>query len=90
MRGVGRSINQQGDVARAKETLETVKQAQMELEDEFNAAVAALEAEMTSSQSDLEEIEIRPKKTDVRVRFLALVWLPFRPGTNVGEQPAWR
>lgn len=90
MRGGVRSINQAGDVARAKETLETVKQAQMELEDEFNAAVAALEAEMTSSQSDLEEIEIRPKKTDVRVRFLALVWLPFRPGTNVGEQPAWR
>ncbi len=51
MRGVGRSINQTGDVARAKETLETVKQAQVELEDEFNAAVAALEAEMGPSRA---------------------------------------
>lgn len=91
VRGVGRSMDQIGDVARAKETLEAARRARLELEDEFSASIAELEAELDAAQqAGYEDVDIRPKKTDIRVRFLALAWIPVWESPTGERQPAWR
>ena len=89
-RGVSRSVNQAGDVARAKQTLATLQQARADLDLEFSDAVTALEAELDASHGDFDQIELRPKKADVRVRFLALTWMPVWRDASGEERPAWR
>jgi hypothetical protein len=73
-RGVGRTARQRGEVARAEEDLATVEERMRALEAEFAAASAAIQAQPLELPVD--EKRIRPRKGDVSVARLALVWLP--------------
>lgn len=77
MRGVSRSVDQAGDVGRAKETLASVNQKQADLEAQLQAEVDALEAKMDPMSEVLEKILLRPRKSDIAVEFLGLTWVPY-------------
>lgn len=86
IRGASRSANQQGDVNRAKEN---VAEIQKEIDD-LNAQFEA-EQKQTGMTGDpltevFEVIEIKPKKTDVAVQLVTLVWEPVRKDNG---QVAW-
>jgi predicted RNase H-like nuclease (RuvC/YqgF family) len=83
-RGLGRSAQQQSDVARAKETVETYQQQLEDLNSEFEAEAEALANKIDPMSEELEPVTIRPKKTDISVQLVALVWVPYRDG-----EPAW-
>jgi hypothetical protein len=83
-RGIGRSAQQQSDVARAKETVETYQQQLEDLNSEFEAEAEALANKIDPTTEELETVTIRPKKTDISVQLVALVWVPYRDG-----EPAW-
>lgn len=89
-RGVSRSMDQAGDVARAKQTLETLRQTRTELDQEFNDALIALEAELDTWREGFDQIKLKPRRMDISVRFFALTWIPMRRDTTGREQPAWR
>ena len=83
-RGIGRSAQQQSDVARAKETVETYQQQLEDLNREFEAEAEALANKIDPMSEELDTITIRPKKTDISVQLVALVWAPHRDG-----EPTW-
>jgi hypothetical protein len=76
MRGVGRSVEQSQDVARAGETVEALKQQLADLDAQFQAEATALEAGGDPASESFETLELRPSKTNISVKLVALAWTP--------------
>lgn len=75
-RSMARVMRQSGDIGRAKETAEALQQQLNDLEAEFRAEVDALETTFDPQTESLDTITLRPKKADVTVDTVALVWRP--------------
>jgi hypothetical protein len=76
MKGVGRSVEQSRDVARAGETVEAIRQQLADLDNQFQAETAAIEAGHDPASESLETIELQPSKTNINVKLVALAWVP--------------
>ena len=60
------------------------------LEEEFQAEVAAMRDSAASADTvELQEVRIRPRKTDIAVERVALVWTPWKVGTDGIAEPAF-
>jgi hypothetical protein len=77
MRSAGRAMGQAGDVTRAQETVEAVQQQLRELEAQFQGELAAATASTDPATQSIETLELRPTRTNINVRLIALVWLPY-------------
>jgi hypothetical protein len=75
-RGVSRSVKQQQDVARARETVEALSAQLAGLESQLQAELDGAGSSGDPATEPLETVSIRPKKTAVQVQLLALVWAP--------------
>ncbi len=75
-RGVSRSLKESGDVGRAQETVQALQAQLDELEAQFKAEVDAIEATTDPLAEVLQTIEVKPRKTDISVETVALVWAP--------------
>ena len=64
-RGVGRSMRQSQDVKRAEETREALQAQRTDLDHDFEAEVAGLEAAAPAAGRPFSTIDIKPKKTHV-------------------------
>ena len=73
---MSRARKEAADVARSTETLAAVQQQLAELEEDLQVRISELQARFSSVNDVLETIPIRPKKTAIAVRTLALVWVP--------------
>ena len=76
MRGVGRSRKEARDVDRARERLDVLKDKLEQLEEDFREDSEQIAQQFDPENADLEHITIRPKKKDIRIRMVALAWLP--------------
>jgi hypothetical protein len=76
-RGVGRSMSERQDIGRAEETVESIEKQLAELNAEFEADSANLTASIDPSTEALETVTIKPKKADIVVQLVALVWAPY-------------
>src|SRR5262249_41822224 len=81
-RRAGRGPKERPDVGPAPETKEAVEQDQAALEAELQAELAELEAKADALAARLETVTVKPKKTHVAVRLVALVWCPHDPGAR--------
>lgn len=88
-RDVSRTLDEQGDIRRATETLETLKQKQAALEAQFQAEVDAIGAQTDPLAENLQSVTLRPRKSDIAVNSLGLVWLPYWKDPNGSLSPAW-
>ncbi len=77
-RGVGRAANEREDIARATERASELRAQLAALEREFEDASAQLEAAIDPATLPLAETSIAPRKSDIDVHPLALVWVPER------------
>jgi len=75
-RGAGRVAREREEVHRAEENLEDLQEALRSLEIEVEEEVRALDAEMDQEAPELEEVIVRPKKSDIQVSDLRLAWKP--------------
>ena len=75
-RGFDRSAREQRDVARAEESVDVLRQRRDALAREVEAEVAALTAKLEGGQEVLTEKVIRPRKADVEIVRIALLWIP--------------
>jgi hypothetical protein len=89
MRDVGRSLDESGDVKRAEETLVTVKQKHADLEAQFQAEIDGLEAQIDPMTEPLDKILMRPRKSDITVDSLGLVWMPYWRDASGSLTNAW-
>jgi hypothetical protein len=75
-RGAGRAMNEAEDVERAQETVAAIEDQRHRLDEELRAETATLEAANDAATERLETIVVKPKKANVTVKLLALVWMP--------------
>jgi hypothetical protein len=73
-RSAGRVARDREDVRRAEEELRGLSEARRALEAAVEEAVRDLQAEMEIAAPDLEEVIVRPTKSDMRVSDLKLAW----------------
>jgi len=97
MRDVGRSIDQNGDVKRAEETLTVLKQKLADLVAEEEAALNAVLSHVDGTLEELEKVLMRPRKSDITVDWLGVVWMPYwtsaasqTAGLAAAATPAWQ
>jgi hypothetical protein len=76
IRTMSRSTKERQDVERALEDLSTREEDLRELERELEEEVDNLKERLDPDSSNLETIEVKPRRTDVNVRLVALAWVP--------------
>lgn len=84
-RSGSRAMAESKDVGRAEETLEAVQQQLAELQAQFEADVQAATSKLDPAAEVLEEICLKPKKTNITVRAVMLAWAPM----DASGQAAW-
>jgi hypothetical protein len=75
-RGAGRSFQEQQDVARADETLAALQKQLADLNAELETEAENLKERFDPAAGPLETLSLKPRKSDVEVRFLTLAWAP--------------
>ena len=88
-RGVGRTLKESQDIGRAKETVEAVQQQIQQLDEELRAETAAAEERFNAASEPLEKLTCKPKRTNIAVRLVTLVWAPYAVGADGNAVPAW-
>ena len=88
-RSASRAMRQSGDVGRAEESLETFRQQIHELESSLNMEIEELKMRSDPATEAFDLIQVKPKKKDISVKLVALVWTPFLEGENGELTPAW-
>jgi hypothetical protein len=87
-RGVSRAARERGDIARAEERVEDLRAELAALEAELEQDVAALEAPAAAPPA-AEPLRIAPRKSDLEIEAVRLVWVPWQEG-GAGAQPLFR
>jgi hypothetical protein len=64
-------------VADAAEGVEVLKQQLADLQQEFDAEAEKVRASLAPDALTLEEVLIKPKKADIAIQEVALVWQPW-------------
>lgn len=77
MRGVSRATEAHSDIDRAEETVEALQKRLAELQAQFEEDVQKLESKIDPLTEELSTVSIKPRKTDISVQAVALVWSPY-------------
>lgn len=89
MRAATRAAGQRQDVTLAEESIEAIQKKFDDLNAEFEAETAKIRESMPEDELQLEEIAVRPKKTDIVVTKLALTWTPWIVTADGSTTPGW-
>jgi hypothetical protein len=87
-RGMGRASKEKADVERAEEGVDVLRQRLADLEAEIASEAAQLQADNDAAVTDLEEVRVAPRKSDVTVAGVALAWTPWRVAPDGSAIPA--
>jgi hypothetical protein len=90
IRGAGRAIKETQDVGRAEENVEALQQQLADLESQFKSESDALAAATDPLSEPLESIAIRPTKSNIAVKLVALAWTPYWRDGRGALTPAWQ
>ncbi|MDA0658598.1 MAG: ATP-binding protein [Planctomycetota bacterium] len=77
-KGIGRASSQSAEVREAEKKLESVETEIESMEQELNTEIQAIEETLNPLKEQLEKFELKPRKTDIDVRLVALAWQPIR------------
>jgi hypothetical protein len=87
MRGVGRSMREREDIDRATHEVKVVQERLDHLEMEFEEEMAKLTETYNPEDLELTEALIRPRKSDIFISPLSLVWSPWKVGADGIAEP---
>ena len=73
-RAGSRVLKERGDVGRAKERVEKVEDDLKELEEELEDKIDDLVDDYDIENVNIEEFQIKPRKTDIQINDIAVVW----------------
>jgi hypothetical protein len=76
-RSAGRIAREKEDVSRAEENLDVLSRRLADLEAEFRDALATLQSDVAAENLELTGTLVPPKKSDLAVDQLTLVWTPW-------------
>jgi hypothetical protein len=75
-RGVGRSMKEAQDIARAEESVTVLQKQLADFEEQLKREIGDLETRIDPQTETFQIVEMRPKKTNISVRNVALIWVP--------------
>ncbi len=76
VRQVSRSRKESGDVQRALETVEALETQREQLDEQLQAECSRIRSEFDTSAGSIEELPVRPRKSNISVRLFGLAWVP--------------
>ncbi|MBX3444864.1 MAG: ATP-binding protein [Planctomyces sp.] len=85
IRAAGRASQQQADVVRAEERVESVRDEIADLDRTLEAEVDRIRETLSPERLELQPLEIRARKSDISVEQVTLCWLPY----TIQGAPAW-
>jgi hypothetical protein len=77
-RKIGQAADARGDVTRAEQALAEILESKAAIEAECEAEVERITLQFSPENLALEAIEIPPRKTDIKVKQVSLVWIPWQ------------
>jgi hypothetical protein len=77
-RGASRTASERRDISRARDDADVLEEQLQELEAEFEGRLEAVRDPLAEEDLAFEELPIRPRKSDLNVERVALVWTPWR------------
>jgi hypothetical protein len=89
IRGAGRAIKESKDVSQAEENVSALQQQLAELESQFKAEAEALAAASDPLAEKLEPLSLKPSKSNITVKLVALAWCPHWDDGTGAAVPAW-
>ena len=89
-RGVTRAGRESGDVARASETANAIREQLASIESELAGKAESLGVDFDASVVELAEIPVKPKAGDITVHYVALAWAPVWRSADGTTTPAWK
>ncbi len=89
MRSTGKAADERSDVKRAEETAEAIKQQLADLQVEFDADTTSLQEKNDLMTEEFETISIKPRKADLSIKLMSLVWTPYWKDEQGKISPAW-
>jgi hypothetical protein len=87
-RGVSRALKEREDVGGANMSLEAVRAKRAELEAELQTEIEKLGVDNDPAQFAIDTTTVRPRKSDITVSSIALVWVPMWVGAGGSARPA--
>ncbi len=88
-RSLGRASRERGDIGRAEDRVEDLKDELRDLEKEFESEVERMRDEIDPTSFELETAVLRPRKADLAVEQLLLVWEPWNTDPSGIAEPAF-
>jgi hypothetical protein len=89
VRTASRMGKEKDDVERAEESIELLQQKLNALQQECDAEVTKLNSALDPTTLALRTVQVTPRKSDIAVGELALVWTPWRKGSDGFPAPAY-
>ena len=89
-RSAGRVFSEKGDVARASDNVEVLREQHAALVKEVEAEAEKLAASLDAGLVALERISITPRKSDIAIGEVRLAWEPWRTGADGFPAAAWK
>ena len=77
------------DIARAKKEVRSLREKLASLEEEFEQKVEKIKTSFGPVDIELEEVSIRPRKSDIQVSRMALAWTLWRKRADDLWEPAY-
>ncbi len=75
-RSAGRAARKQSEASHSQDNLQALHQQLTQLESDFKAEMARLSCKLDAQSEPLETVAVLPKKTNISVKLLSLVWVP--------------
>lgn len=89
-KSVGKTMKEAQDVEQAKQNVAALERQHADLEAQFQAEVQEVELNLNPATEELKTLPLKPKKTDIQVKLLALAWAPFWKSREGFLSAAWR
>lgn len=89
VRSASRIGRESGDVTRAEESTDVLRQRLATLEADVEREIALLAESFDPAKIAIESLELAPRKSDIAVGPVAVAWAPWRRGTDGFAAPAY-
>ena len=86
----GRMRKEAADVERAQEMADATRRELEALQTQFEQEVGKLALDFDAQRETLEQIEVKPKSTEIHVHFVGLAWAPYYRNGKGRLLPAWQ
>jgi hypothetical protein len=90
IRGAGRAIKESKDVGQAEENVSALQQQLTDLESQFKMETDALAAATDPLNEKLDTVSLKPTKSNISVKLVALAWTPHWQDGKGLLTPAWQ